>query len=228
MARRSIDGIVNCILDNLGFKFKEEIIWNKKFNSSPVLPIQRFHETISIHTINGNINKTKIPYLESKEHNFDCIVGDIKRIASSLNNPKELDNLKQYIKIKKKIVTKKRNDKKIGCTIAPNSTGLYSIPVSVLDQITNGSREKSIIDIVHDRYGRIHPTQKPVRLLERLLALVTKEGDLVVDPFVGSGSTAIACININRKYIGYEIDVEYFRHCQERIKSHTKQLSINF
>lgn len=93
----------NTILYSLGFTFKEEIIWDKKYNSSPVLPIQRFHETVSIHTKGkGVINKVKIPYLEQKEYNFDKITGDVKRIASSLNNTLELERLNQFIIDKKK------------------------------------------------------------------------------------------------------------------------------
>ena len=70
--------------------------------------------------------------------------------------------------------------------------------------------EKSIIRELGNRYKAIHPTQKPVRLLERLLALTTHPGDVVLDPFAGSCSTAIACVNTDRKYIGFEIDKEYY------------------
>lgn len=65
---------------------------------------------------------------------------------------------------------------------------------------------------------KIHPTQKPVRLLERLLALVTNPGDVILDPFAGSCSTAVACINTNRKFICYEIDEEYYNAGSERVK----------
>jgi site-specific DNA-methyltransferase (adenine-specific) len=88
---------------------------------------------------------------------------------------------------------------------------------NVMQSICFGMNEKSIIKQVRDHYSTIHPTQKPVRLLERLLALTTKEGDVVLDPFSGSGSTAIACINTNRNFIGYEIDEEYYQLSIERI-----------
>ena len=217
----------NTILADLGFDFKEEIIWNKIFNSSPVTPIQRFHETISIHTIGkGIINKVKVPYLEIREYNFDRIIGDIKRISSSLNNTKELNNLKKYIIDKKKTIVKMRNNTVSGCTVSPNSTGIFSVPVATLDKILKECSERSIIDIVHDRFTRIHPTQKPVRLLERLLALVSKEGDVVLDPFSGSGSTAIACYNMNRNFIACEIDKEYYDLSIERLNGATQQLKL--
>lgn len=81
---------------------------------------------------------------------------------------------------------------------------------NVISSMSCGMNEKSIIKIVRDHYSAIHPTQKPVRLLERLLALTTQPGDVVLDPFIGSCSTAIACVNTNRKYIGFEIDKEYY------------------
>ena len=218
----------NCILADLGFNFKEEIIWNKLFNSSPVLPILRFHETISIHTINGNINtNVKVPYLEQKEHKIDSIIGDINRIKSALNNTTELDAMKNFLKDKIKPISKKRNNKSNGCTIQPNSTGVYYVPASVLSTITEGTREKDIIEICHERYSRIHPTQKPARLIERLLALVSKENDLVLDPFSGSGSTAVACINSNRNYIGFEIDKEYYDLSIKRLKEYNNLFNQN-
>lgn len=76
---------------------------------------------------------------------------------------------------------------------------------NVMQSMEFGLNEKSIIKAVRDHYSAIHPTQKPVRLLERLLALTTQPGSLVCDPFSGSGSTAVSCINTGRKFIGFEI-----------------------
>jgi site-specific DNA-methyltransferase (adenine-specific) len=147
------------------------------------------------------------------------VIGDINRIKSALNNTVELDAIKTFLETKIKPISKKRNDKSYGCTISPNSTGVFHIPVSVLCSILEGTREKDIINCVHDRYTRIHPTQKPVRLLERLLALVTKEGDFVLDPFSGSASTAIAAHNTGRNFIGFEIDKEYYDLSIKRLEN---------
>ena len=64
----------------------------------------------------------------------------------------------------------------------------------------------------------IHPTQKPVDLLEYLVKTYTNEGDTVLDNCMGSGSTAVACINTNRKYIGFEISKEYFDIALQRVE----------
>jgi len=62
-----------------------------------------------------------------------------------------------------------------------------------------------------------HPTQKPVTLFEYLIKTYTNEGDLVLDNCIGSGTTAIACINTNRNYIGIELDENYFNIANQRI-----------
>ena len=71
-----------------------------------------------------------------------------------------------------------------------------------------------------DKYcsKRIHPTQKPVDLLEYLIKTYTNEGDVVLDNCMGSGSTGVACINTNRDFIGYELDENYFNIAKERIE----------
>lgn len=65
-----------------------------------------------------------------------------------------------------------------------------------------------------------HPTEKPVELLEFYINNSSNEGDLIFDPFMGSGSTAIACINSGRNYLGFEIDEGYYQLAIERVKNH--------
>ena len=75
-------------------------------------------------------------------------------------------------------------------------------------------------------YPSLHPTQKPVLLLEDLVKTFSNEGDLVVDLTMGSGSTGVACKNTGRKFIGIEMDDEYFKIAKERIESHEQQLEL--
>lgn len=89
---------------------------------------------------------------------------------------------------------------------------------NAINSITQGMNEKSIIRELGNRYKAIHPTQKPPRLIERLLALVSQPGDIILDTFAGSCSTAIACINTNRQFICYEIDKEYYDAGLDRVK----------
>ncbi|MGM7720664.1 DNA-methyltransferase [Metabacillus sp. Hm71] len=64
-----------------------------------------------------------------------------------------------------------------------------------------------------------HPTEKPLKLFEYLIETSTNEGDIVLDPCIGSGTTAEACINLHRKFIGIEINEEYHKIANERIHS---------
>ena len=66
----------------------------------------------------------------------------------------------------------------------------------------------------------LHPTQKPVALFEYLIRTYTNEGDTVLDNCMGSGTTAIACMNTNRNYIGFELDKDYYELANERIINH--------
>ena len=70
-------------------------------------------------------------------------------------------------------------------------------------------------------FKRYHPTQKPVKLIEELIKVHSNEGDLVLDPFMGSGTTAISAINTGRKYVGFELEKEYFDVLSARIVEHT-------
>ena len=82
----------------------------------------------------------------------------------------------------------------------------------------NGFRyPKQVVEFGVVERGNIHPTQKPVDILEYLIKTYTNEGENVLDFTFGSGTTGVACVNTNRKFIGIEIDDEYFNIGKERI-----------
>ena len=72
----------------------------------------------------------------------------------------------------------------------------------------------------------LHPTQKPVALFEYLIKTYTNEGELVLDNAMGSGTTGIACLNTNRRFIGIEKDDKYFEIASNRIKNHINNENI--
>ncbi len=74
--------------------------------------------------------------------------------------------------------------------------------------------------------GKIHPTQKPIQLYKWLLHNYTSEGDLILDTHLGSGSIAIACHQMKRKLIGYEIDTEYYQKACKRFEEQTRQTAL--
>jgi site-specific DNA-methyltransferase (adenine-specific) len=212
----------NTILADLGLKFKEEIIWNKSMGTSPLSKLCRIHETVSVFCKgNGSINKNKIPYLESKNFNLEKIQVDINRINSTLGNPKSIKFLKDFIEGYRSDMELNTVFTKHAVTSDIRKSGARE--VNTLASIQNGITEKSIIHIVREHYNTIHPTQKPVRLLERLLALVVPKekepSDIIVfDPFGGSFSTMEAVYNMGMEGISCEIDKEYFDIGKERIE----------
>lgn len=210
----------NYTLNQMGWKFKEEIIWNKRNVSNPMNPLGRVHETISVLSKKGSLKRHKVPYTTLKKYNIDKIASDVKRIMSALNNPKELGELLEFLETGE--VDMKPKTTKYAITAGPAMKSIGR-GVATLKSITVGMNEQSIIAIGRDgRKSVIHPSQKPVELIERLLMCVAGENDTVLDCFVGSGSTPIACINQNLNYIGFEIDEEYYINAKERIEKHIK------
>ena len=260
----------NTILDGLGFVFKEEVIWDKSYVSSPLMPMSRIHETISILTKKeGGINKVKVPYLEMKGQDIDSIVTDIKRLKTTFKNTKSLNAVIEFLE-NNKVPTDKDNviSTSISSVIKTQDrcasimagiqnglneksiikTKLYDFNskerkhneennvvankglqngdrcVYVMSNISNGLNEKTIIKQTRDHYNTIHPTQKPVRLLERLLSLVIPKDKprneiVVADFFAGSMSCMEAVHNMGMKGIATEIDEEYFEKGKQRIES---------
>lgn len=75
-----------------------------------------------------------------------------------------------------------------------------------------------------DKWG--HPTIKPLNIVETLVFNSSEAGDIVLDPFMGSGTTAIACIKEKRHFIGFEKDENYWKKSVERVKNEQRQLTL--
>ena len=86
-----------------------------------------------------------------------------------------------------------------------------------VQEFTNYPRQ--VLDIPYE-YSKLHPTQKPVALIEYLIKTYTNEGDVVLDNCMGSGSTGVAAANCKRDFIGIEKSEEYFQFCVQRIPDH--------
>jgi site-specific DNA-methyltransferase (adenine-specific) len=83
---------------------------------------------------------------------------------------------------------------------------------------------QSIIEVSNaNQKGKLHPTQKPVALMEYLIKTYTKEGETVLDFTMGSGTTGVACMNTNRNFIGIEIDENYFAIAKEKVEEKRKE-----
>ena len=125
----------------------------------------------------------------------------------------------QYFPIK--VLQKKRKGKTYGIGEAFGG-GDYGDTREYTDK-----NPRSIIEISNaDQHGKEHPTQKPVALFEYLIKTYTNENELVLDNCIGSGTTAIACMQTNRNYIGIEIEHKYVEIANKRIDEFKQQLTL--
>lgn len=91
--------------------------------------------------------------------------------------------------------------------------------------ILRGKRPKDILRVCRPHPNEIvHPTQKPVELLQKLIEKSSDQDDLVLDPFLGSGTTAVACKQLNRKFIGIELNPDYCKIAEQRVKAIPERL----
>jgi len=213
----------NTRLADMGFLFKEEIVWDKNYVTSSCGKLMRIHETVSIHTKkDGKLRRSKIPYLEHRQFFPESILNDIKRIKTAFGNTKIFDNVSEFIRTGK-IVYEDTVNPKHNATQRPGLNRADRV-VSCVNSMANGIIERSIIKQTNERLHLQHPTEKPVRLAERILALISDRGDTIYDPFMGSGSFGVACVKTGRKYIGSEMNPEYFEIACKRIKEITPVL----
>jgi site-specific DNA-methyltransferase (adenine-specific) len=244
----------NTRLAELGFVFKEEIVWDKRYTTAPCIAISRIHETVSIHTKkSGKIRRSKVPYVEQKQFDLESIVNDVKQIKSAINSEAGLNRILDFLNggelykfdavdrhcvsqqpgikkpdrsaatinsiangMKEKSVVRLNGGK--GTVVRSDMPAIEGREISTLRMIGKGMREKSILEVKNGHRNLSHPTEKPVRLAERIIALISDPGDTIYDPFMGSGSFGVACLNTGRKYIGSEVDEGYFKTACKRIK----------
>jgi len=105
---------------------------------------------------------------------------------------------------------------------AKNQKSKHTFNYELMKQLNNGKQMRNVWEITTPQrkekaHGK-HPTQKPLKLLERILLTSTNEGDTVLDPFNGSGSTGVAALRLGRKYLGIELSEEYLELTIKRLE----------
>jgi len=200
------------IYNSKKLKFKEEFIWEKEQGTTPLNPIMRVHENIAVF----QKGKKKINKVRIDKRGYAILSGNIGRILKDadyvLNLFKKIKNYEDFEKTRNQISFRKKNGYTVSSDVVREGT--YK---TMQKQYREGIVLKSIIRVKTERNKYQHPTQKPVRLMQILVSLVTNEGETVLDPFMGGGSTGVACKKLNRKFIGIEISKEYYKIAKERI-----------
>ena len=183
--------LISSNIDN----FREELIWVKNNSPSGLLSKKRhlkLHENIIVFSNQGNYTYNPIKWYVNDE--------DFITKRKTLEFATEMNRITGQITSgrKKSVDNGSRN---------PISILPFKIPYTP----KKGSKTKN------GDY-RVHPTQKPLALVEYLVKTYSNENDIVLDNCMGSGSTGVACVNTNRNFIGIELSQEYFNIAKERIE----------
>ena len=113
------------------------------------------------------------------------------------------------------IIASKGRFDRVGRSASPGEPGGATIPGDEFMEAT-----LDVWEIPAESATRVgHPAPFPVALVERCIQLFTYDGDVVLDPFMGSGTTAVAAVNTGRRYVGYDTDADYVRRARERVAS---------
>lgn len=174
--------------------FREEVIWLKNKSGSGVQAKQKHikvHENILIFSKNGKYTYNPQKWIVDKKE--------------FLTQRKTFNKTEVGNNIYSKMIRQQKKDDGIRNPISIVSCKVPFTPSK------NRTYSKEV-DL------RVHPTQKPVALLEYLIKTYTNEGDTVLDNCMGSGSTGVACVNTGRNFIGIELDDKYFNIAEKRIK----------
>jgi len=93
----------------------------------------------------------------------------------------------------------------------------YYFNYEMARRLNNGKQMRNLWELSAERHKTSHPTEKPEKLLERIILIGTEEDDIVLDPFMGSGTTGVVAKQLKRSFIGIEIDDKYFKIAKNRI-----------
>ena len=183
------------ILSNIKM-FREELIWLKNKSGSGLQAKQKhikIHENILVFSKNGKYTYNPQKWLVDKKE--------------FLTQRKTFNEIEVGNNIYSKMIKKQKAD---DGTRNPISIVSCRVPFT---PSKNKIYEDKTVDL------RVHPTQKPVKLLEYLIKTYTNEGETVLDNCMGSGSTGVASINTNRNFIGIELSEEYYNIAVRRINN---------
>ena len=229
------------------FRYKQEIIWYKRQRASPLHDMGQMFENIIVATKgNKKFNEIYRPYCDVKESlaefehwkNLDKLFSVVRCL---FKEKATFDEAKEFLIASKdelasrfyRYTTPSNDSSSMRSDMACLHTNL-----SHLHKIMYGIKPQNLISFTpHNKQSRDmsgegkgdhnikHPTVKPIQLMEYLIDLVSRKNQVVLDPFMGSGTTGLACWNTGRDFIGVEIFEEYFEIAQQRILHAQQQKS---
>lgn len=216
------------------FKYKNEVIWYKRHNTAMFSDMRRVFENIMI-AVKGKrkFNQIRRPYSDIKEslaefsevstlkRDLAAITEITKDISKQLTVHKSLNGQAEYVvpgirNVKTNFASEIKEEERY-------IKSLKSIYNGYLPQNLVSFMPHNLQKLEKDEYNIKHPTVKPIQLIEYLIDLCSNKDDVVLDCFLGSGTTALACLNTNRNYIGIELDKNYYDMSVKRVEDWYKE-----
>ena len=203
------------ILNNY-FKFKTKITWVKPNATNPVLYPQRKTEDILIF----GRKKAKLKRIYTAVINEAAVNELILKLIKKINNNEltSLYEIMNYLAVGKKQNCYADNNSRNDTIYDRFKQTKYRYSgyrlLSDVWEVLPHNKQKTNSG---DDYNVKHPTVKPIQLFERLVRITTNEADTVLDSFMGSGTTGIACRALNRNFLGWELDNQYYQAAKKRI-----------
>lgn len=190
--------------------FEDISIFKKKYDTGNVNPLRQYFKDILTYTNCNNARDIEKVLGHRKAYHCFYITNiqfsiPTKEVYQELIDTFGIDKMKNFLSYESII--------EINKSFLP-----------VFNLLNDATHQSNILEY-DTEYKKIHPTAKPVALLEHLIKIYTNEGDLVLDNTMGSGSTGVACMNTNRKFIGIEKEEKYFKIAEERIKESSNNLN---
>lgn len=215
-------------IEDANFEIRDTLIWEYKQSIPRNMDIAKGLDAYILY------GKTSSKYLKKVEQEYGGKEYVVKGTNNTMFGEKKEFHRKEYTPINElakewegwgtnlapsyepAILSRKKFKGSLSENLANDGRGALNI--GELSDI-NGKFPSNILNFEKDKKDdfNTHPMVKPVKLLEYIILMTTKEGDVVLDPFMGSGSTMVACANTNRRYIGIEINEEYFNIAKKRL-----------
>jgi DNA modification methylase len=207
-----------------------EIVWCKRSSSSPFIKINRIHENIFVFQKgNPDVYDIKAPIEDILVDNaFHGLANfaSLKRMLSFYQSPNYLALRERALHVKK-VFNNKTNDSYYNMFNSENVE--YKANDKNIKYVSS-VRFPSIFSFCTENkkhfgsHNASHPTVKPILLLRRLVKLFTQKGDVVLDCFMGSGTTAVACKQEGRHFVGCERDISYLNIANARLENYLEEL----
>ena len=214
------------------FKFQDHIVWAKRSLSSPYLQLVRTHEDIMIYRKGSKkFVETKGKYDDIKTNQITTSMIQVHSLQRQMQELRARSKGKVFKRVFNSTINDHYHSKYKGsndstpefCNLS--NTWSFELTQREFDSVWSFAPQNKVnFNKIENNYK--HPTVKPIKLVEQLIRLCSSEGDLVIDPFVGTGTTAVACKNTFREFSGSEIFEKYYNMTINRLKFTTKKLML--